>query len=211
MYVRGRASTTRRPARRPSPATARARAPLPGGRRKPARAASSSRTIAPTLCRFPAYAGPGFPARRSGKGPSEDAGGGRVRPSRGRRALPAPPLVVLSLSGYLSSGLSVGAGHTSAGADSSPPSAVPSAFASSDSSRSMPASASSSASSASSCLRRGSAEEADDQCVGVGHEGRAARQHELAGGDARARGAAGDVDLDGVGELRRVGLEPRRC
>ena len=52
--VVGRASTTRQPASRPSPISVRARFPLPGDSFTPARAASSSSTIAPRLCRLPA-------------------------------------------------------------------------------------------------------------------------------------------------------------
>ena len=50
------------------------RAPLPGDSRVPARLASSSSTMAPTLCRFPAYPGPGLPSPTTRNGPL-----GRIR------------------------------------------------------------------------------------------------------------------------------------
>src|SRR4051794_17173387 len=81
MYVVGLASTTRGPGAPPGRTPSRASATAAWGRRDskpdarapnvaPVRRASSSRTIWPTLCRLPAYWGPGLPRPTTSHGPS---------------------------------------------------------------------------------------------------------------------------------------------
>ena len=209
----GRARTTRRPASRPSPDSARARAPLPGEQRgcrpgRPARRAPWRRRCAG--CRR--SPGRGCPARRRGTGPRT--------PRRARRAgapaVPAPPAgrarrsvdpsarTLGRTSDRLAAALVLRPRRTTS------PSPAPSA-ASSDSSRSMPASASASASSASRASAVGAPQEVDDQRLGVGDQ----------------RGALGSTRSPAVmfcpaarpvtstsmlsGMLGGVGLDLRRC
>src|SRR5689334_11462973 len=88
MYVRGTASTVRRPARRPSSTSAFVL--CFENRPPPARAASSSTTRTPMLCRVSAYSGPGLPSPTTsapselgGTGPSALVSGGPLRRARG--------------------------------------------------------------------------------------------------------------------------------
>src|SRR6476661_3907206 len=107
------------------------------------REASSSTTIAPTLWRFPAYFGPGFPSPTTSQVPSLPTGGkyaGRPGPSWTR-----PSGVVRCAVAQASADSAF-----SPSAAASPDSAFSLWAASSDSSRSIPASSSASASSASS-------------------------------------------------------------
>ena len=100
MYERGSASTTRGAGGGPSrPSTTSARA-LCLENRPPTRSASRSRTRKPTLCRFPRYAGPGFPSPTTRNGsiyyssagagsPSVAAGASSACSVRSSRSMPA--------------------------------------------------------------------------------------------------------------------------
>ena len=86
MYVRGLASTTRRPASRPSSTSAFAL--CLENRPPPARAASSSTTRKPTLCRVSAYSGPGLPSPTTRAGPGAT---GQASSSESERPPPTTP------------------------------------------------------------------------------------------------------------------------
>src|SRR5215213_2738421 len=216
MYVVGRARTTRRPARRPSPARAPARAPLPAASRIPAREASTSSTIAPTLCRLPAYPGPGLPRPTTRNGPSEGGSCAADGDAAGAPAVPAPPRVELSVRKMPSSCSAVVGGllgrvHRLAAARVlwlGHDIALAGALLGLAGLLALDAG-----------LGLGLGElglqglggrgtqEADDERVGVGHQRRAAREREVPGGDALAGLAAGDVHLDAVRQIRGVGLD----
>ena len=90
MNQRGLASTTRRPASRPSTTSAPLLCAL---NRPPTRAASSSATRKPMLCRLPAYRGPGLPSptTRIGSPASTRAQLLLHSSNRGRRRRPGTP------------------------------------------------------------------------------------------------------------------------
>src|SRR6478609_6546647 len=193
MYVVGFASTARGPGAPPGSVPIRTSAVAACGRRDStppfdpndacARRASSSSTICPTLCRFPAYCGPGFPSPTTSQRPSLIAAplppsstcrnAGRPAPSRyrasrrGRRAARAPGG---SLRGRGGLGL---VGGAVLGGD-----------------------------------RRD--RDGDDDLLGVALEHGALRERQLAGGQRGAGLEALDGDLDVRGQVRGLGLEGQR-
>ena len=172
----------RRAARRGGPRTATARA-LCERRLALARAASSSMTMAPTLCRLPAYVGPGLPSPTTSQRSVEAMGGdaveradrsGRLRPRRcprrQRRGLGALGLGLRGL--VLDAGLGLGLGELGLqrlGGD-----------------------------------RRG---DVDDEDLRVGDQRGALGQDQVGGVDLGAGREALDGDLDALGDVGRLDLE----